>query len=289
MDGLLVNPVTKGQLAHIAKKPPHAVLLTGPAGSGKQTLAVQTGATLLGIDAVKLEKYPYYRFIEPQKGTIAIELIRQLQRFLQLRTPGRAAVRRVIIVTSVETLTIEGQNAFLKTLEEPPADTVVILTAATLETVLPTIQSRATVVRVLPVSASQAHDYYTQRGFSTAAIKQAWALSQGQVGLLDALLNEADEHELMSAVSEAKQLLASTPYERLAHVDNYTKDKQALELLLAALSRIAQTALEQAALQHKTTATKRWHAMAEHLNHTRSAMQRNANTKLLLTDLMLNL
>jgi len=95
MDGLLVNPVTKGQLAHIAKKPPHAVLLTGPAGSGKQTLAVQTGATLLGIDAVKLEKYPYYRFIEPQKGTIAIELIRQLQRFLQLRTPGRAAVRAV--------------------------------------------------------------------------------------------------------------------------------------------------------------------------------------------------
>jgi len=290
MDDLLLNPNTRLQLKGLLREPPHAILLSGPTGSGKTALAQAMASALLDLpDTQALENYPYYTFLEPKNNVIPIESIRKLQQFLQLRTPGRAAVRRIAIVAGVDKLTTEGQNAFLKTLEEPPADTVLILTAGTLETVLPTIQSRATVVRVLPISQAAAQEHYFTQGFTEAVIRQAWSLSQGQAGLLNDLLTEAEEHELVEYVAQAKSLLGSSVFERLTHVDDYSKDKQALELLLASLSRIAQTAMEQAALQDKTATLKRWHSIATHLDRARAAAKRNANSKLLLTDLMLNL
>jgi hypothetical protein len=286
MTGILINPTTEQAIRRIIKQRPHAVMLAGAAGSGKTLLAHMVASDLLAKPA---ESHPYFRSVEPVKGAISIETVRALQKFMSLRTLGTGDVRRIVVVSDAHDMTIEAQNAFLKTLEEPPADTVIILTSTVADAVLPTIASRVTVVRILPVSRDAAMEYYAAKGFKSSAVALAWALSHGQPGLMDALINDSESHELVAAVGTAKKLLGMNLADRLASVDGFAKDKTAIAGLLSALSRIAQTALEQSALNGKHEHVVRWHRIATKVNQAAQDFSRNANSKLLLTDLMLNL
>lgn len=82
--------------------------------------------------------------------SIKISDIRELQMWAQFKPfEGK---QKVIICREAERLTVEAQNAFLKTLEEPPDQTTIILTAVNPFKLLPTIVSRVHEVRLLPVS-----------------------------------------------------------------------------------------------------------------------------------------
>ena len=67
--------------------------------------------------------------------------------------------RRVVFVEGIETFRVEGVNAFLKTLEEPPAGTLILMTAPALETVLPTIRSRSAIVPLTRMRAGEMREY----------------------------------------------------------------------------------------------------------------------------------
>jgi DNA polymerase III delta prime subunit len=56
--------------------------------------------------------------------------------------------RRVVFIEEIEKFRSEGANAFLKTLEEPPPDTLILMTASNIEAVLPTIRSRSAILPV---------------------------------------------------------------------------------------------------------------------------------------------
>jgi DNA polymerase-3 subunit delta' len=83
--------------------------------------------------------------IDPQKNTIRIAQIRGLLGTLAMK-PYNAAYRVVIIAQS-DCMNREAGNALLKILEEPPADTILILTATQREALLPTIASRCRHIR----------------------------------------------------------------------------------------------------------------------------------------------
>ncbi len=88
--------------------------------------------------------FPDLIMVSPnEKGSIKIEIVREIKERLRLRTTGR----RVVIVEDADTMTHEAQNAFLKTLEEPPLDTTIILTTSRLHRLFPTIVSRCKIVR----------------------------------------------------------------------------------------------------------------------------------------------
>ncbi len=72
--------------------------------------------------------------------SIKIEHIRQAQRFLSLKTVNTE--RKVLIINNAHTMGEEAANAFLKTLEEPPAHSLIILLTSRLDSILPTIISR---------------------------------------------------------------------------------------------------------------------------------------------------
>lgn len=78
------------------------------------------------------------------KQSIGIEEIKQFQQKLFLR-PLRSEYKAVIIYDA-QTLTTEAQNAMLKILEEPPEQTLIILTAESTESMLPTILSRCSII-----------------------------------------------------------------------------------------------------------------------------------------------
>lgn len=140
----------------------HAYCFSGEEGIGKATLARALAEELLLGDGQppRLEVHPDYweddrleaisideiRF-HPEKGAQAHD--QSLQQFLSLK-PFVASVR-VALLANAERMTEAAQNCLLKTLEEPPANTVLVLTTAFPDHLLPTVLSRCQVIGLSPV------------------------------------------------------------------------------------------------------------------------------------------
>ncbi len=275
MDDLLLHTSTRASLESFLKNSGHALCLVGPTGAGKGYIAKTVARTCLG-DATT----DHIRTLIPDPS-IGIEQIRELQTFLRLKQPGKAVIRRVIIIEDAQQMTDEAQNALLKMLEEPPEDTVFILTTDGSSSLKSTVYSRVQQVRVLPITQSVASDYFNH---PEGKISTAFSLSGGYVGLLHGLL-EDPEHELVTAVAEAKSLMRATPYERLLEVDRLAKQKERLGTLLYALERVVSAALQSGKLPTMKRLTGAMRAIYE----ARLDLSRSANAKLLLTDLFLHL
>ena len=285
---LILHPRLAEQIRSIAKKPPHAVLLGGEQGVGKGSIARQIASQLLGIQLEDLQRYPYFRLVTPDdKKTISIEAIRGLQQFLRLKTTGQPEIRRVVIVEQIEQSTHEAQNAFLKTLEEPPADTVIILTCHVTQGVLSTIRSRIQEVLVQPPSANDLQAFFQQQ-YPAKAVGQAYFLSGGLPGLMHALLTADEQHPLQRAVQQAKELLQQSPFERLVQIDTVKQKPEAMAVCQA-LQRMATVTIAQAGAQHNDAGVDRWRHILQTSLDTAQALTQNANVKLALTDLCLQL
>lgn len=284
---LLLHPKLKKQLNVIAANPPHGILLAGPTGSGKRTVSRYLAASILGTNQENIHTHPYVLVIDPEGDSISIDEIRALQQFLKLKVPGeKNRIRRTIAINRSERMRREAQNALLKLLEEPPADTVIILTAASSDSLLPTIVSRVNVITVLPVGYEQAADFYSSS--TTDAVRRAHALSQGQAGLLNALLLQ-DEHPLIGQVNLAKQLLSEPSKDRLLRTDELAKDKPGVIMLLGALQRICHAALVASSKTPDSKAVKSWHDRQAAVLKTTESLRSNPNLKLLLDDLFLSI
>jgi len=289
MGALVLHEVTRRQLRQFAEHPVHALLLVGPDGIGKASVALALFASLLDIPVDKLAAHPYVLHITPDGDSISIETIRQLQKFLQLKTLGKHPLRRAIVIEHAQALTTEAQNAYLKLLEEPPADTIMILTANSPHALLPTILSRLQTVTIqvpaeaqlTPLLQASTQDETTQR--------QAYFLSGGLPGLLTALLQDDQTHPLVEAVGVAKDILRKMPFERLTLVDSLSKQKEQLRAVLEALQRIAQAGLAQASSKQDPKRVAQWHRIRKQTLSTQAALAQSVNAKLALSNLFLHL
>lgn len=282
---LLLHPQTGHQIADFKAAPRHATLLVGPKGSGKLSLANNLAESVLELAPGSLETYAYAMQISPEEGrVIGIEVIRELEHFLSLKVPGKTAHHRAVIIEDSHLMTVEAQNALLKILEEPPTGTVMILTAANSQALLPTIRSRVQAIDVLAPSLDQLTDYFTQTGSTSEATKKAWTMSGGLPGLMSALLSE-EEHPLTLATEMARRLLVQTPYERLLQVDELAKQKELVSDTLFILQRMAHISLQSST----PTTAKRWQTILEASYSASEALEKNAQPKLVLSNLMLSL
>ena len=132
-------------------KTTHAYLLVGGAGGAKNELARRFAAALVAAgDEEQFSlackgAHPDVHFIEPGGASgYLIDQVRALVHDVDL-APVRAA-RKVYVVSRADRLLKEPANAFLKTLEEPPADVVCILLAENEQSVLETLRSRCEVL-----------------------------------------------------------------------------------------------------------------------------------------------
>lgn len=284
MNDLLLHPSTRKALTRFTGSGSHALLVHGELGAGKESLALSLARTLLGPRSLELQ--PYFTHFSPDGKSIGIEKIRELTSFLQLKTTGRDTIRRVAVITDADHMTDEAQNALLKALEEPPLDTVIILTASKLQGLKQTILSRVQQLHVDRVSLDDAIGYFSS-DFSAKDIAWAYALSDGQAGLMHALLHGKNDHVVAGKIELAKQLFTATSFERLCQVDTIAKDKDQLSELLYACKRICTTALESAAKRHAVEDTNAWHKRLTLICDAEESLLRNINTKLLLTDLFI--
>src|SRR6266550_4771361 len=122
----------------------HAYLITGPPGSGKEMLAAELASLVNGTPANDVfstrAREIFIARPESKSRRIVTAQIRALEHALQMRAAnGR---RKVAIVPDADRLQTEAANAFLKTLEEPPKDSLLLLLSALPEALPETILSR---------------------------------------------------------------------------------------------------------------------------------------------------
>lgn len=278
---LVLHPHTEQQIKRLIDKPAHAVLLSGPSGIGKLALAKHLAEKLLGLKDGSLLKYPHIRIIAPTEGRmLGIDTVRDLEHFLSLQVPGNRQVARVAIIEDSHVLTLEAQNALLKTLEEPPKDTVLILTAVQEYGLLPTIRSRLHTVTVGKPQESALFAYFSDA--EPEDLKQALTISGGLPGLTSALLDSDSQHPLMEAVRYSRELLQKTAFERLLMVDELAKRKDLARDICYVLGHMAQLALA-------NTANPRWQVIMKAAYEAAEALANSAQPKLVLTNLMLQL
>ncbi|MCW1908194.1 MAG: hypothetical protein KIH63_002515 [Candidatus Saccharibacteria bacterium] len=282
---LLISDQTNQAIRAFLARPSHAVAILGPEGAGKLALAMRVAADILQIDTQKLTEYPYFTQIDYGEKAIPIEAIRELRGVTTLKTLGTGTIRRVIIIANAHQMTIEAQNALLKTLEEPPEDTVLILTAIPDEGLLPTVLSRLTRVRLVVPSIEAARSYFDKE-FALTDIDKNYLMSGGRPGIMVSLLRGDQNHPMVAAITEAKQLIASQPFERMVKVNDLSKDKKSADMLLDALALVYRSLLTAAATNGTQDRLKYFHRALMAINELQELKRHNPNTKLVLTNLM---
>jgi DNA polymerase-3 subunit delta' len=233
------------------RKTSHAYLFRGPAGVGKKTCA-QAFAALLNCGAPAGHEvcgrcpsclkyasgnHPDLLHIQPQ-GTataIKIEQIRELKKTLTY--PPFEARFRVVLIKDIH-LTMrrkEVTNSLLKTLEEPPADTVFILTGDEAGDILPTILSRCQIVAFHPLPYAEVSRALLGDNLPRETAEALAAIAEGSLGRARLLYAE-ELLPLRRGIVE--RLLALTPgtpdtVEAVFHLAEQAADtKGSLEELL---------------------------------------------------------
>lgn len=199
---------------------PHALLITGTPAAGTHQLALAMAEELNGARATALEslRHPMCRVLRPgsKSRKILIEDIRNVEPFLALR--AAEGETKLVIILEADRMMEEAANAFLKTLEEPPPQTVIILITEQPSRLLTTILSRC--VRVpLHEASNTLHLSEAQQAF-LPAVTAALPLIGSDVAALalradfQALLAERKEQitkRLTAAIkAEAKAIAEGT-------------------------------------------------------------------------------
>jgi DNA polymerase III subunit delta' len=138
--------------AQAAGRLAHAYLLCGPRGSGKGSVIEQISASSLGTEPGIVEKHPDFHSAGPESKSrrILIEQIRRLEH--ALRNKPSVGSRKIAVIREADRLQPQAANAFLKTLEEPPAGSHVFLTSSSPDALLETVLSRCIVVQLQPAA-----------------------------------------------------------------------------------------------------------------------------------------
>ncbi|HEX8243557.1 MAG TPA: hypothetical protein VF541_08680 [Longimicrobium sp.] len=242
-------------------------------------------------------------------------MVQNLQRLASVR-PAMGS-RKVFVVGDAEAMvpqesSPEAANAFLKLLEEPPADTTLILTSSNPGALLPTIRSRVLPVRVLRMAAADVAGFlHREKGMKPAEAESLAGVSEGAIGRALRLLPTSGGAGVLQRQREtARGLLvaatAQSAAERFAAANNvapagargdFTAGLQALALWLRDLMVVASGAPEQVAYTDDTAllssiarkARVRPEGVASAILRVQEAQELaagNVNPQLILADLL---
>jgi len=230
--------------ALLADAPPHALLIVGPRGAGAGTLARDAVATLMcgaPVDGGPCGACRSCRLIASGSHTdlvvisptgaadeIGIDPIRALAAGLALFSVEGG--RRIALIERADKMNEAAQNALLKTLEEPPSRTHVILAAAEDSRLMPTIRSRCAVIRLGLPDAKQASELLGERlGVDAPTAVRLLRMSSGRPGpLIDA---EATGDAARAHAQIRRQILdfaATQPHARLGQLGALVADARAI-------------------------------------------------------------
>jgi DNA polymerase-3 subunit delta' len=221
----------------------HAYLFTGPEGVGKRTLVHEFARALLcgareapcghcrHCQLVAKGSHPDLLTVAPvisgkrvRAEKIKIEPVRQLIYDLTLKP--LEARRRVARLLQFDAANPESMNAFLKTLEEPPGDAILLLTADSADALLPTIVSRCEVIALRPLPIPTVRGALITRWLVPAEQAELLAhLSGGRLGWAVRMHADPDAlEERAQKLDDLRALLKGTRAERFTYAEKLARD-----------------------------------------------------------------
>ncbi|HOD54262.1 MAG TPA: DNA polymerase III subunit delta' [Candidatus Cloacimonadota bacterium] len=150
-------------------------------------------------------KTPWKDYLFTGNTEIRIDQIRMIQQ--KLITAPYEAEKKIIIIENVEKMNIQAANAFLKTLEEPSPNTIIIMTTKTINSLLPTILSRCQKIEFHPVKPEKI-EIYLRHVFSLEPVKAKLISKLSNSNLEKAiLLSNENDFESIDKTSDFFQIL----------------------------------------------------------------------------------
>jgi len=197
------GPRARLRAAVAAGRVAHAYAFTGPDAEALRAVALEFAAALVapagGAAAARVARgaHPDVHVFAPTppdsnpKGVLALrmESIRELERLASLRP--HESEWKVFIVEGADRMTVNAPQTFLKTLEEPPARTVIVLLAANLRVLPATVLSRCQIVRFPPATAPGAPALLPDAGDEARARDLEWVRAAAS-GATDAIVRCGD-------------------------------------------------------------------------------------------------
>jgi len=196
----------------------HAYLFLGMEGVGKKTIALGLAKAIhcsaatgdfCGecADCARIQdgNHPDVRIIEPLAGRkeISIQQIRELEKELNFRS--FSGKKKIAILNPATLMNLSAQNALLKTLEEPPRDSLLILIAANGGALLPTLRSRCLRISFGPLARDLISGFLVSRkGLESETAEFLAAMSLGSLGAVVSI----DTQELLERRREWVRLIS---------------------------------------------------------------------------------
>ena len=314
------RPIELLQRAMKNEKVVNSYLFLGSEGIGKKFVALQFAKALncLGGEAeggdacdhcssckkIDHALHPDVSLIEPEGQNIKVDQVRQLQKGLAYRPyEGR---RRVCILTAADRMAPNMSNTLLKTLEEPPLHTIIVLLANNSRFILPTILSRCQLIRFNPLPTLLVSKWLTEnRGLDEAEAHRLASLSEGSPGKALEIQEEIKEIPREELLKDWMGLKSLSPEKIGSWVGSLPTERESLLLILEVAKTLLRDLVMMKTLKKEPNLihsdllpviepmATNWSLPSllkrmEILNETALAIRANANTGLALEAMMLS-
>jgi DNA polymerase III subunit delta' len=295
----------------------HAYLFVGPDGIGKRAAAIAVAKAIhceegvndfcgscVNCARISDGNHPDVRLIQPlpEKKEISIQQIRELQRDLNYRS--FSGKRKIALIDPATLMNLSAQNALLKTLEEPPENSWIVLIAANSGGLLPTVRSRCVRLSFAPLTRQQVAAYLISQNKTTPDETESLAaMSMGSIGLAFNLkteqlfekrkdwaqtlssLKRRDYHSAMAAAEELGEDRDKT-LSFLGWAESWFRDLLVYQATGEADELVNVDMLAEIERQAAEVKLDRLQACMEKAVSAAAAIQRNLNRRMILEDLL---
>lgn len=301
----------------MADKVSHSYIFEGPYGVGKKTLANEFAKVLLcenpnkpcGIckscKMIEAGTHPDINHVKRDTKITKIDTVReQVIKYMDIKP--YVGEYKIVIIEEADTLNIEGQNAMLKTIEEPPSYGIIILVTQNLASLLPTIKSRCIHMRFSPLPNQSVTDYLISRQVSEHEVAIYTQFCEGSIGKAKDLIdNEAFLTQRKESISYLNRLDKANLMELYSIVKEICDKKEEITTILdfwelwyrdIAIAKSLKTdnfyyldyKSQLLDIAEKLTYNK-ISSNLEHIKESRRAIGQNVNTTLIIENLLLKL
>ena len=239
------NAIAAGKLSH-------AYILHGERGMGKLNIAKEAAKAIQcesnapektdktgeacgqckSCHQAESDNQPDIKYVTPAKKTLGVDDIREQVNDDALIKPYGSPYK-IYIIPKSDTMTVQAQNALLKTIEEPPSYAIFILLAANTDAFLPTILSRCVMLNARTVAEGEIVDELKSKyGVGDYDAKVAASFAGGNIGKAEKLISSDSFKDSKNSVTDLVRDVANGGMEAIAKVvkdlNDYKDDKEGL-------------------------------------------------------------
>lgn len=222
----------------------HAYIFEGAAGIGRLSLAKAFAEEIVGCSGnFNSDSHPDIIVVtnelynsSKKQANVLVDTIRAMKADVYIKP--YMSERKVYIIPNADSMQDAAQNSLLKVFEEPPEYCTIILIASNSNSLLPTILSRATIVRMHPLDTDTVEKYLTdKKGIENLNARTLAVMSGGSIGAALMLAEDSDATELRAALIEHLTKICDRGYRPLYDFIKFLKNnKKSIQLILDIMS-----------------------------------------------------